>query len=264
MKKEIDCQVFEDQLDALTEGSLPDEGLGQLQIHALTCPDCAMLLRVQEHLSLPSLAELEASVPEGLLASVWPKVAGVVKEGGTVETPEPFGEETSGPPKSLWLVPTLAAASVALLLSTGFLFSELRQTQAREVQLAERVEEIGRGLAELDERTVAVERTTQLTGQRSWARNLSLSLGSEEFVTIERIMQKVRLLPPGEPLLSETKVEDLLGGVLSRGLRGLPSGIRQGSQGDGFSAGELLDLLESLDLDPGLTVPKDRLIDLLT
>ena len=74
MKKEIDCQVFEDQLDALLDGSLPDEGIGQLQLHALSCPDCAMLLRVHEHLALPSLEELEAGVPEELLTSMWPRI----------------------------------------------------------------------------------------------------------------------------------------------------------------------------------------------
>lgn len=121
MKKEIDCQVFEDQLDALLDGSLPDEGIGHLQLHALSCPDCAMLLRVHEHLALPSLEELEAATPEELVASMWstveaevgPMVEGVVKEGKK----EGLGGVSAGTPgvhRFPWLVPTLAAASIVL------------------------------------------------------------------------------------------------------------------------------------------------------
>ena len=65
MKKDVDCLVFEDQLDALVAGGLPVEGLEQLRLHAFSCPDCAMLLKVKEHLTRPSLEGLEAAVPVG-------------------------------------------------------------------------------------------------------------------------------------------------------------------------------------------------------
>ena len=31
MKKDVDCLIFEDQLDALVDGGLPEEGLEQLR-----------------------------------------------------------------------------------------------------------------------------------------------------------------------------------------------------------------------------------------
>ena len=74
MKKEIDCQVFEDQLDALARGTLPEEGARQLRTHAESCPACAAQMAVQKHLASPSLEELEAAVPEGMLASLWPRI----------------------------------------------------------------------------------------------------------------------------------------------------------------------------------------------
>ena len=50
MSKDVDCQVFRDQLDALVQGALPEEGARQLRLHVADCPECAMQLKVQEHL----------------------------------------------------------------------------------------------------------------------------------------------------------------------------------------------------------------------
>ena len=64
--KNPDCDVFQDQLDALQASALPEEGMEQLRLHAESCGDCAVLLRLHEHLVTPSLAELEAAVPDEL------------------------------------------------------------------------------------------------------------------------------------------------------------------------------------------------------
>jgi hypothetical protein len=276
VKKEIDCQFFEDQLDALLDGSLPDEGIGQLQLHALSCPDCAMLLRVHEHLALPSLEELEAAMPEELVASMWPKVeAGVraqAKSGplgvsvdvsaGTsgqiggrrrsrrIETRETFAEETTGLRRIPWLVPILAAAAIVLLISTGFLFTELRRTKARGVELAEQIGEMERGFAGLNERTAAVERTAGLAGRNRWVRALSMDLGRRESVSIEWVRQRVGRLPPDTPLFTSSEVEALLGGVTSWGFPGFRSEVYDRTGTDGLSAQELLSVFDSLNLDP--------------
>ncbi len=86
--KDIDCQVFGDQLDSLQDGTLPVEGQRQLRLHAASCPECAMVLKVSEHLTLPSLEELEEAVPADLLTGVWPGVeAGLEWSETPAETP---------------------------------------------------------------------------------------------------------------------------------------------------------------------------------
>ena len=51
MNEKVDCRVFQDQLEALVNGDLGEEGAESLRGHALTCPDCSMLLKVHEHVS---------------------------------------------------------------------------------------------------------------------------------------------------------------------------------------------------------------------
>ena len=99
MKKDVDCQVFEDQLDALVRAELPAEGMRQLRVHAGMCADCAMALKVQEHLLGPSLEELEARVPEELLGTVWPGVRrDIDSRAGQGE--HPVGHAGAWPPRS--------------------------------------------------------------------------------------------------------------------------------------------------------------------
>jgi hypothetical protein len=263
VKKEIDCQVFEDQLDALVGGILPEEGMGQLQAHALSCPDCAMLLRVQEHLALPSLEELEASVPDDLLASLWPRVQTEVGARRMIVSPD-VSAETSSTRRLPWLVPTLAAASVALLFSTGFLFSELRQTKERGIRLAEQIEELERGMVDLDARTDRVERTASLAGRKTWMRSFSMDLSTRESVSIAWVQEMVRRLPPDTPLLTASQVEALLGGGLSWGPSALRAEVSEKAGSDGLTALELLAVIDSLGLDPELSVSTSRLRELLT
>jgi len=286
VKKEIDCQVFEDQLDALLDGSLPDEGIGQLQLHALSCPDCAMLLRVHEHLALPSLEELEAAAPEELVASMWSTVEAEVGEQARdvsagvssakvsrVSIPARFARPSFWPLGSAgmpgvhrfpWLVPTLAAASIVLLISTSFLFSELKRTKARGVELAEQIGELERGFAGLNERTAAVERTAGLAGRNRWVRALSMDLGRQESVSLEWVRQRVGRLPPDTPLFTASEVEALLGGVTSWGFPAFRGEVHDRAGTDGLTAQELLAVFDSLNLPPELTVPASRLRDLLS
>lgn len=81
-EKSVDCRVFQDQLDAMVEGTLPLEGMRQMRLHAEGCPECAMELRVKEHLALPSLAELEKRVPDEMVTSMWGRVSSEVGSTG--------------------------------------------------------------------------------------------------------------------------------------------------------------------------------------
>jgi len=268
VKKEIDCQVFGDQLDALLGGSLPDEGMGQLQVHALTCPDCAMLLRVQEHLAFPSLGDMEAAVPEELLASVWPLTKDVVKEGkkdglGGV----PAG--TPPPPRFSWLIPTLAAASVVLLLSTGFLFSELRRTQAEGTELAEELGDLREEMDELGARTEWIERTARLAGTRK-SRALDYVLEGEESITLGAVVELLGRYPADMVLFEASQVEGLLETFIRpppelRDLFGiLANGIRISGELREVRAGDLAQWIETSGLPSDMVVPKSPLFELLS
>jgi hypothetical protein len=270
VKKDIDCQVFEDQLDALLANNLSDEGTRQIQLHALACPDCAMLVRVQEHLALPSLEELEAAVPEELLASMWPKVQAEVAP-QPVDAPIDVPEEPSGLRSFPWLVPTLAAASVALLFSTGFLFSELRQTKARGMQLAEQIGELETGLAELDPKTEWVERTAQLAGgERNRARALNYVLAGQESITVEALMELLGKYPADLVLFEASQVENLLGTSVRpppelRDLFGfLAKAMTTLGELKEVRAGDLAEWLATSGLPPDMVVPKSPLIELLS
>jgi len=266
VKKEIDCQVFEDQLDALMEGSLPEEGTRQLKLHALSCSDCAMLLRVQEHLALPSLEESEAAVPEEFLASMWP---GVQAEVAAQRMDVSAG--TSGLGGLPWLIPTLAAASVMLLFSTGFLFSELRRTEASGIRLTQQVGELERGLAELDARTEWVERTASLAGsRRNRARALAFALSGQDSITVETLLELLGSYPADLVLLNASQVDAILR-TTSRpppDLRGILVALGDALTDLGYErgvrAGDLVEWLASSGLPRDMVLPKSQLIELLS
>lgn len=263
-KKDVDCLVFEDQLDALVEGSLPEDGLEQLRIHALSCPDCAILLKVKEHLALPSLEELETAVPQALLESIWPAVENRVEHG-------PAQVETSRAPapRFSWLVPTLAAASVVLLLSTGFLLNDLRRTAARGNQLAHQVSELQKGLEELDARTEWVERTAQLAGRGgNRARALNFELLGRASISVGALIELLERYPPDMVLLDASQVRSLLvstrrpSSELREILVLLDDILAPRLEGE-ISAGDLAQWLSSADLPEDLSIPKASLLELL-
>lgn len=265
MSKAVDCQVFEDQLDALVREALPQEGKRQLRLHAADCPDCAMQLRVQEHLLGPSLEELEAQVPEGLVATVWSGVEEGIKgrDAGRPGDGEPEQGVVVIPhrPPTRWLVPTLAAASVALLFSTGFLLRGLNQLQAREAALVQQVSEQQRWFAELAGPGVdPVARTAALAGRDPWMRALS----RQESITLSGLLTLLERMPGDRTVLSRSQLDTILESRTPLRFRFLRDAV--GSL-DGLlevSAAELLEALNTLDEDEDLTVPTAELVALLS
>jgi hypothetical protein len=259
--KPIDCQVFEDQLDALVNGDLPADGMEQLRLHSEACPDCAMQLRVHEHLAEPSLEELEARVPSSLVASLWPRVEGTLEARPRTARPT---IKTSSRWRSLlsaWQVPAMAAAILLLLIGSGFLFAQLRTVQARERVLAEQILDQREWLAELELRTSLdpVSRTASLTGRTNWIRALS----REERITVRELREMLRSLPGNPTLLSATEVRALQrrAGFWTP----MPWGeaLREFDGEAGVRAQDLLAVMETMDLHPEINVPTARLVDLL-
>lgn len=252
VKKDIDCQVFEDQIDAYSRGALSEEGLEQLRLHAESCPECAMQLRVQDHLALPSLEEVEAAVPDEVLAAVWPGIQGELRKrraGSAGRAPSPLRPSWL---RAFWLRPTLAAATVVWAIATGFLFSELRRVEAREEALVQR-------LAELDVRSEAVERTANLAGRSPLIRALSRQ-GS---LSVAALRDRLRSLPGNTVVLDASELEDLLANTASLAPPVWRAVLAEYEGGEGIRVRDLLEILESSGVPSDMSVPTSRLIQVL-
>ncbi|MGD2121086.1 MAG: zf-HC2 domain-containing protein [Gemmatimonadota bacterium] len=261
--KDVDCRVFEDQLDALMAGTLPEEGMGQLQLHAQSCPDCSMLLRVKEHLSVPSLEELEGAVPEELLGSILPRVERELE-----------GSSAYRHSWRAWLVPTLAAASAALLFSTGFLYSELQRVKATGFQLAEEVGTLRTEMTALEMRTEEVERTAALAGRASYqARALDFLITGPESPTLGDLIDLLESYSDDEVLLEASQVRNLrrLPPLIPREAREIGDildilyrEVRDRGTSQDIRAGELADWLANSGIPRDRALPTSSLVQLLS
>lgn len=261
MRKEIDCQVFEDQLEKLVEGTLSDEGAEQLRLHAEVCTDCATQLRVHRHLAEPSLEELEAAVPRRMVDSMWPRLKDELKAKESSEHPV-----RPHPTVRAWSVPILAAASLALLFLSGVLHGQLRQSEARRQALFRQLADQQTLLAELAvERSgvsgprAAASRPAVFGGRREWLR----AVAEQESVTVAELTEMLQRVPGGTPLVNPGELDAVLASTSSLtppAWRGVLRGLESGQP---IRAGDLLRVLESLDVRPETRVPTARLIQFM-
>lgn len=248
MTDRVDCQVFEDQLDSLVRGELEDEYLPQLQRHAAGCPECGTLLRVQQHLVTPSLEALEAQVPERWVSSMWGDVQRAL---GTNRTRVwAFGR---------WMAPLLAAATLVLMFSGGVTLQALRRSEARAATLTEQVLDQQRRLTALEQQgSPGSSRGVGLSPRGAWVR----SLEARGDLTVADLRGLLRELPAGTTLFLASRTRALAGSRL------VPSPWRQAlarlDPGKDLTVGELLSVLDHLDLPADARVPTSRLIELVS
>jgi len=274
-ERDVDCQVFGDQLDALVKEELPEEGMRQLRLHAGVCPECAMQLRVQEELASSTLAELEARVPEELLASLWTRVEKEVRErdeeGAAMRAPSGVPGEGGkvkgrwgweGGPRFGWLVPTLAAATLILCVSTGFLAVELNRVRDLETNLAQQVAEQQGWLAALsiDRSADPVARTAALAGRNPWLRALS----REERISVGGLRALLERMPGDRIVMTQPQVDAALRSRASTATPLFREVLVRVEGEEGVRARDLLRALEGSDVSPELTVPTSELLDLLS
>jgi hypothetical protein len=280
VSQDVDCQVFGDQLDALVRGELPGDGMRQLRAHAEACPECAMQLRVQEHLVRPSLTDLEAQVPEEMLASLWGRVEGELESleeipetgGGVVGASRwarrgpgaglPAGKGPAFRPRFGWLVPALAAATALLLFSTGYLSLERARLLEREGYLAQQVAEQQRWLAELQVGPDAdpVARTAALAGKSPWLRALS----RQESITVQGLRSLLERIPGDRIIMTRVQVEEALRSRTPLSLPLLREVLGELETRDGVSVRDLLDALEGNGVGPDVLFPTADLMSLLS
>lgn len=258
MDRPVDCQVFADQLEALVRGDLPEDGMRQFRLHAHECSECGMQLRVQEHLVEPRLLELEARVPDKMVEGMWDAVeAGLPASGeaGLVDARAQFR------PRAPWLVPTLAAATIVLLFSTGFLYWKTTRLQTRTQALTQQVEDQRYWMAELEMGGAdPVARTAALAGRSPWSRALS----RQDEITLRSLRSLLARVPADRVILSRSQMD----GVLRSRVPLSPPPLREilgripGT--DGVTAAELLTALDELEMSPETALPTADLIALLS
>lgn len=250
-----DCEVFQDQLDALQAGTLLEEGMDQLRAHADSCADCAMLLRVHEHLVVPPLVELEAAVPDELVASVWPRVRAEIATGGSARLRELRGWQGRS-----WLAPAMAAATLLLVIGSGLMYEEVRELRQREHALVQQIADQQRWLVGLDLRTSTdpVARTARLAGRPTWER----ALARRNSVSVAELAGMLGSLPATTTVLDASQLEALYGNVpfwLAKAVRDAAAEVRTD---DGLQAGELAQLIEALGVSSSRRISTTRLLGL--
>ncbi|MGD2216634.1 MAG: zf-HC2 domain-containing protein [Gemmatimonadales bacterium] len=255
MNLKPDCEVFQDQLDALQAGALPEQGVEMLRLHAASCEDCAVLLRVHEHLAAPPLGDLEAAVPDELVASVWPRVQAEVATGESARLRESRGWQGWS-----WLVPAMAAATLLLFIGSGLMYQEVRELRRRETALVQQVAEQERWLAQLDLRTSTdpVARTAGLAESATWER----ALARRKSVSVGELARMLGGLPATTTIFDASNTEALYRNLpfwLATAVRDVAADVRTG---DGLQAGELAQLVETLGVDSSRRISTTRLLAL--
>lgn len=254
MTRKIDCEVFQDQLDALARGTLSEEGIAELRLHAGSCQDCAVLLRMHEHLEGLSVVAGEAAVPDEWVSSMWPRVQ------ADVATRESRRLQRSLHRRWSWLVPAMAAATLLLAIASGLLFVELKGLRYREQILVQQVQEQQRWLAELDVRTSAsaVARTAGLAGTSTWERVLA----HRESMRVSELSDLLAGLPPSTTILSAADVRGLIRRVPYLRTGAWETVFAEIRIEDGLQAGEALQLIEVLNVPVDRSIPMARVLNL--
>lgn len=245
----VDCAVFEDQLDSLLRGELPETGVTHLRGHASVCADCATLLRMREYLVKPSLAELEGMVPDAYVDSMWSGVQGALGVRPAVVRRR-VGR----------VVPLLAAATVALLLANGLALRELSRVERRAQDLTEQVLDQQRRLVDAQVAGAPGLRGAQVgLGARSGALR---ALEERTDLTVGDLRVLLAGLPADAPVIGAVRARELTRS------RFVPAVWRDAmarlETGGEVTAGALLKVLDGMDLAGDVPVPAARLFELLT
>jgi len=243
VNRKVDCDVFQDQLDLLAEGRLPDAGIEQLKLHAASCPECAMQLQMHEHLAAQSLSDLEASVPDELVGSVWPRVKAEIAAHGSTLRSKP----------GRWMnwnriVPVLAATTLVLCVGSGLLYRKVGQLLEREAALVQRVAEQDRRLAQLATGLSRdpVERAARLAGKSVWER----ALERRNNVSVAELEAMLRTVPAQTTMLDVGAFESLGKGVPFWSVTAVEAALSEIDSADGIQAGELLQAIGAMNISP--------------
>lgn len=255
MKQNVDCSVFRDRVEDFRHGRLAPEAAAWFHRHAESCPHCATLLRLQEHVAMQGLEDPEAAVPEEYVTTMWERVQDDIATRGWA-----LGRRSRDRHLVRWLVPALAAASAFLLLTSGLLLVEWNRLRAREAVLVQRIADNERRLTMFEAGTAGgpVARTAGLVGTPAWVRLLA----RRRSVSVAELEALVAGLPAGTTVLNASDWRELEAGI-PVWMRSLWIEAAEAIRAeDGVQSEELAALLARLDLEPERSVPTARILAL--
>ena len=135
----------------------------------------------------------------------------------------------------------------------------LDRAAAREEALVEQLLDQQRRLVTQSAASSRLERRSQNTAARSASLR---SLGAAGDITVAELRALLEALPSGAPVVGGSRSANLAASRL------VPAAWRQAllrlDLGDAVTVGDVLGLLDELDLPSGATVPTDRLFELLS
>jgi hypothetical protein len=254
----IHCRDFQRKLDERSAGNLSAEDERLLRAHGENCPDCTMLLRMQEHLAALSSEELESLVPDELVVGMYGRVIDAIEE----RSSDRFRLSSLFRPRAI-LVPALSAAVVLLLVGAAWMFGELRSIRQKEQALSLRVEKQESQLQQVEKyasfaASAASSKWTESPRETGWRRSLPV----DRDLRVSELRTLLDRLPSGLPILDAGESELLLGRIghrLGPSAERTLAGIRTD---DGLAAAEVLQILEVLELDEEMTIPTARVLSL--
>jgi CTP:molybdopterin cytidylyltransferase MocA len=155
-------------------------------------------------------------------------------------------------------VPLLAAAVVALLLSTGISLRELGRSRERADALAVQLLDQQRRLVQLETSSAtSVSRIPPFSSREAWLRTIE----DRPRVTVEELRELLAQLPDDFALLGPQRTREL------GGARWVPSPWREAFEAlpddAGATAADLRNVLDRIGIPEGASVPTRRLLDLL-
>jgi hypothetical protein len=216
-----ECDDFAAGLGAYLAGRAAPDTARQFEAHLATCGDCATLLALERRLAAATTADLEAAVPEALVAGLWERLEPQLpRQLRAVERRRPW-----------YARPALAwAASLALLLGNGMLAGEVLRTRRHVDELAAALAPAREGAAGASWLAVGAAGLP-----RGWG---ELTVG-EAIARLDQVPESTLLLGPeaaGRWLAELPRIE----GVAAR------AWLRRVKIDDGLQAGEARALLGGL------------------
>ncbi len=258
MKDVTNCERFAELVDQLEDPRLGAAELARVTAHAESCAACAALLRIREHFAEPDLETIEAAVPEKLVSEMWPRVAEATQRTGTGPIP------LASPRKRWGAIRWLAAAAVVLIIGlTGggaYLWGRNVELTQRERQLSERLDQQERHIESMVEiATASVARSHRDTPLL----RLGGPFAGDEQISTGELRDRLAELPPDTRIMNSGELRTL-GARLPR-LRASAVGrsIAEYTASGGLQAGELLSLIDALDLDPSTRISARGLANLI-
>lgn len=271
MKEISSCESFEKLLDRQAAGDLTPEETHWLSQHARQCADCAMLLRIRDHLAAPSTEVLAEDLPADADARMWHAVAAQTRTPAAAGRRSAPWWQAANPQR--WLAPVFATALLLLLIGNLLLIGELRRIHHREQELASQLAQIENRLpvagqpaeiATLAGGFTAGRRPGILAAATRGARSrIDVSIGrwlpDRESLTASELRAELSQIPPRITLLSRYDAELLLEHLAARSPLGIGALLKHVQIEDGLQTEEVLRLLDQLLPDAEQSISREQL-----